>query len=110
MRKFLPGRNESLLILALAFAAGAHAKDRPDREAVHQAMEACRTENNLAKLERGQRPSDEDRAKMDACLKSKGIEHPHGPPPDGFGRGERPPPPEVERYSNGGSGEGGGMQ
>ncbi len=43
----------------------------------HSAMKACFTETGVTKPERGSRPSDEDRAKIDACLKSKGIDKPH---------------------------------
>lgn len=41
------------------------------------AFEACFAETGVTRPERGQRPSDEDRAKMDACLESKGLSREH---------------------------------
>lgn len=46
---------------------------RPTRGEFRAAMKACMAENNLTRPERGQRPNESDRAKLDACLTSKGI-------------------------------------
>lgn len=40
------------------------------------AFDECISANNLSKPEPGQRPSDEDRATLEACLKEKGFEKP----------------------------------
>lgn len=58
------------LILSLQSYAG------EGREKMREAFDACLTESGVTRPERGERPSDEDKAKIDACLKSKGIEHP----------------------------------
>ena len=48
------------------------------REKMRAAFDACAQENNLQRPEPGTKPSEEDRATMAACLKSKGIEKPEG--------------------------------
>lgn len=70
------------LAVFIALAGVARAQDN-NREAFHAAMEACFTETGVTKAERGTRPSDEDRAKIDACLSSKGIEKPQHRGPGG---------------------------
>lgn len=46
---------------------------RGKKSAKRKAFKECAEENNLQRPESGVRPSNEDRAKMDACLASKGI-------------------------------------
>lgn len=67
-----------------------------DREKFHTAMEACRTETGVTKPVKGSRPSEADRAKIDACLTGKGIVKPAGRPHGPGGRHGRPPEPPPE--------------
>jgi hypothetical protein len=67
-----------LLTLVMGLANASYAADttaQPTREQVHAALDACATENNLTRPEPGVRPNDADRAVMEACLKTKGIDH-----------------------------------
>ena len=66
------------LTAMLAPLAG-RAQSSGNNDAIRAAFEACISENNLQKPEPGQRPSDADRATMDACMKSKGFDHPPRP-------------------------------
>jgi hypothetical protein len=99
----------NILILAatFAFAISAFADDstKPSREQMHQAFEACASQAGLEKPVQGQpptAPTDEQREKMDACLKAKGIQPPtHFGGPRGGGPGGPPP---------GSSGDDGGSQ
>jgi hypothetical protein len=80
--------------LAMAESSAPAPAAKPDHRAIHQAMKACAEENGLKRPEPGTPPSEEDRAKMEACLKSKGIDH--MPPPPHHGRGgHRPPAPPA---------------
>ncbi len=40
------------------------------------AFDECISSNNLSKPEPGERPTDEDRATLESCLKAKGYEKP----------------------------------
>jgi hypothetical protein len=82
----------SLLVSqAVAFEGRGHRGHGPMDETTRAAMDACLTAAGLTPPQDGQRPSEADRAKMDAarskveaCLKEKGIsmpDHRHGPPP-----------------------------
>ncbi len=60
-----------------------------DHEALHQAFRACAEQLGLPAPEPGQRPqrpSQEQRTAMDACLKEKGFDKPPRPPHHGRGR------------------------
>lgn len=46
------------------------------REAFQAALKSCSIEIGVSKPEKGMRPSDEEMAKMEACLLTKGIEKP----------------------------------
>ena len=69
-----------LLLLSLAssvlFSGRAFAAD--DEESRHDAFKSCIQSTGVAKPARGQRPSDEDRAKIEVCMTEKGFD---GPPP-----------------------------
>lgn len=64
-----------------------HRGPPPMSEEMRAAFEACQTETGVAKPERGQRPSDDDRKLMEDCLKGKGFERPQHQGPGG----KRPP-------------------
>lgn len=59
----------AVLFSGRAFAAG-------DEETRREAFRSCAKENGVSKPVRGQRPSEEDRAKMKACMTAKGFERP----------------------------------
>lgn len=85
------------LMVAVAGAANtAHGGEdvRPERKAFHKAMKACAEENGIV-MKKGERPTEENRAKIDACLESKGIAKPPRPPhpPHGKHHSHAPPPP-----------------
>lgn len=85
----------SALMLTLALVpALTWAQADSDREKFHQAMKSCMEENGISRPEPGQRPSEEDRATLNACLKEKGVQ-----PPKFDGRRKGPPPPQRERGS-----------
>jgi hypothetical protein len=73
----------ALALQAVVGSASAAESARPDREAIHAALEACATENNIAKPQPGQRPSEADRQVIETCMTAKGF----SPPPHGRGRG-----------------------
>ena len=55
---------------------------RPGEDAKIQAMlNGCIEETGVKKLEPGQMPSEEDKKKVDDCMKSKGMNPPSPPPP-----------------------------
>lgn len=64
-----------LFSLGIVFTAQARPSEE-DREKFHQAMKECIQETGVQKPSREQRPSEADRAKIDACLESKGIAKP----------------------------------
>lgn len=66
------------LVPALSLARGG--RSAAEEEQFRAALEECITETGVTKPEDGQRPSDEDRAKVDSCLESKGFKKPAGPP------------------------------
>lgn len=84
------------VVLALTTPAFAQEEQGRKGHAEHRAaFEACLTELGIEKPAPGERPkapSEEERTKMDDCLKAKGFEPPkfrggraggpHGPPPD----------------------------
>jgi hypothetical protein len=87
--------------IVAAGASNAHGEEaaKPDREKFHAALKACASENGVKHIP-GQRPSEDERKKMDACLASKGITPPppHHPKhrherPDRDGGPDRPPRP-----------------
>lgn len=83
-----------LSVIAVSFVASmamAQSNSDTSREAMREAFAQCAESVGLPKPEAGQRPQapdEEQRAKMDACLKEKGFT-----PPSHFGGGHRPPPP-----------------
>ena len=88
---------------ALCLASVGHADDsssaaadsnRPSREVIHAAIAACAQAAGIAAPSPGQRPSDSDRATIDACMKAKGFNPPQGRPPG---------PPPDQQSSNSGS-------
>lgn len=87
-------------MLTGSLCAWSQQQNAGDREAFHAAFEACLSENNLEKPERGQQPSEEDRATMQACLDGKGFSRPSGAPPEGEGRGGRHPHHERREVSS----------
>lgn len=58
--------------LVLGLSIHAHA-EQSNREEFHKAMEACIAETGVTKTEKGTRPSEEDRQKVDTCLAGKGF-------------------------------------
>ncbi|MFZ4715822.1 MAG: hypothetical protein ACOYL6_19015 [Bacteriovoracaceae bacterium] len=53
--------------------------DRPPMdEKIKAAFDECFTSTGVKKLERGQKPTEEDKTKMDKCLAAKGITPPNG--------------------------------
>lgn len=93
------------LSVAVVTIAGSNVfaqQDSSKHEAMHTAFAVCANEVGLPKPEEGQRPQapdEEQRQKMDACLKAKGFE-----PPTrfgGHGGGGRPPGPPPESQSSG---------
>ncbi len=89
----------SVAVVAVA-ASNAFAQDSSSsHDAMRAAFAACANEVGLPKPVAGQRPQapdEEQRAKMDACLKAKGFE-----PPTRFGGGRPngPPPPQGDQDS-----------
>ena len=88
----------AISVVTFHSASWVHAEEdsRPSHEAMRAAFEECGTAAGIGKPEPGQRPvapTEEQRASIDACLKSKGIK-----PPPKFGRGgeggPKGPPPE----------------
>ena len=79
----------SILILAFVltsstiFARGGRGGGEK-QEGIREAAETCHSELGITRPERGERPSEEDRAAMDECLSAKGFEKPEG------GGGQRP--------------------
>ena len=69
----------ALTLAASSPAAACEGDGPPDREKFHAAVEQCATENNIT-LERGTRPTDEQRAVIDTCLKEKGLQPPSNRP------------------------------
>ncbi len=65
----------SLLVLLITFQAQSRPSEE-DREKFKAAFEACIEETGAQRPERGVRPSDEERAKLDKCLEGKGIKKP----------------------------------
>jgi hypothetical protein len=63
------------ILLAIFAGITFKANAQIDRSTFHAAMESCFAEIGVTRVE-GTRPSDEDRAKIDACLTAKGIEKP----------------------------------
>lgn len=88
-------------VLTGSLCALAEQQGRAEREAFHAAFEACLTENNLTKPERGQRPSEEHRAVMDSCLQAKGFTKPSGGPRHHEGHH----PPEIQGSDGASSGQ-----
>lgn len=92
MMKFIP-----ILALAIFAATTVNAQSEApakndDRDAFHAALEECASTNGIVLGGPGKRPSEDERALIDACLKEKGIappQHRRGPPPEEGGR--RPP-------------------
>ncbi|MDG0816002.1 hypothetical protein [Bdellovibrio svalbardensis] len=93
------------LSVAAVMAAGSKVfaqQDSSQHEAKRAAFAECANEVGLPKPEAGQRPQapdEEQRTKMDACLKAKGFE-----PPTRFGGGNgdgrhHGPPPEESQNS-----------
>jgi len=70
-------------VLSLVLGLSIHAKaEQNNREEFHKAMQACIAETGVTKPEKGSRPSDEDRQKVDTCLAGKGFnkeDRPRGP-------------------------------
>jgi len=55
---------------------------RPEEERkIRALLDACVEETKVTRLKPGEKPSDEDRKKVDACLKNKGL-NPPAPPSD----------------------------
>ncbi|HWU42536.1 MAG TPA: hypothetical protein VN132_03825 [Bdellovibrio sp.] len=86
---------KKILIIAAVIASSSAAMSQQSdqsREEMRAAFAACAESVGLQKPEAGQRPqapTDEQRQKMDTCLKEKGFDpprhmggHPHGPPPE----------------------------
>lgn len=71
-----------LVLSSLSLAAWADRPTPEQREAFHQAMDACRTETGVAKPQKGQRPTDAERKAIGDCLAAKGFT----PPPGFHGR------------------------
>ena len=59
------------LMMFMALTSLVRAGD--ERKAFHDAMKACAAETGVARPARGVKPSEADRAKIDACLDAKGI-------------------------------------
>src|SRR5438309_1097814 len=77
-------------------------QDDKSQDARRAAFGACADEVGLQKPEPGTRPqapSEEQRAKMDACLKAKGFQA-----PTRFGGGRPPGPPPQDGNNSGGNG------
>lgn len=73
----------TLGVLSLTATSAFAASERPDREAFHAAMKACAQEAGLPAPEPGKRPkrpNEEQRTKLEACMKGKGFEKPDRPP------------------------------
>lgn len=85
----------ALLMFATPFIAGAQ-QQLPDREQHRAAFEACLQENGLALPQPGQRPSEEDRSKIESCMTAKGFSRPPGPP-----HGQRGFRPDRSQDQNG---------
>lgn len=78
-----------VLLVPFVIASVVCAQPSPsDRETHRAAMEACFQELGLQRPQRGLRPSEEDRQKLQNCLSQKGISMPHRPPA-GTGRPPR---------------------
>lgn len=74
------------ILMTMLMASAVQVYAQQDREAFKAALDACSTETGVSRPEPGVQPSEEDRAKLTACLQDKGFT-----PPSGEGsRGQRP--------------------
>ncbi len=113
MKKHLMATTLMALTLILAHAAVAQQQQRPERPeppdaATMAKIEDCETSSGMPKRETHIKPTEEQRAKFEACLKSKNIKMPHppgrgGPKQEESESNDGPPPPPRERRSNTGS-------
>lgn len=76
----------STVSMAQGMPNGSQHHGGPGRNpAVDNALKACASSLGLSQPGQGQRPSQADMSKMEACMSAKGFKRPSGPPPGGMG-------------------------
>lgn len=106
MKKHLLATTLMALTLILAHMAVAQQQQRPERPEPPDAetmakIEDCQSSSGMPARETHLKPTDEQRAKFEACLKSKNVKMspPPGraPRPNSHESDDGPPPPSRER-------------